>query len=310
MFPKGSTYRDYKLLSDAHAGSYGQVYEAMHTKTKKQVAIKFTTFPHDPKLYLRFKQENTVLHKLKPHENLVTPYSNVVHDGTYAHYTMEYIEINLEDLLAQLPTSDTAARIELFKQICAGLQHAHSLGIFHRDLHPQNIRIDQTSSNKAKLSDFGLGKFLEGNFKSSKGLEIWGYFVKPPEVQLVISDDPTDALFNQGDIYALGLIFAFMFIPGLIPYVLSIRASIDSYLQGIGTGLFDDYVKLDEQERLNHYRKWLGTLNPNIMSQLDISLVDVALAKKLTEIVKKMCSFDIDQRYPDVASVVKDVEGL
>lgn len=311
MFPQGTIYAGYEIIDgQGKNGSYGLVYKALHNRTKEQIALKFSMFPGDPLLYKRFKNENTILHKLKPHPNIVTPASHVTHDGNNAFYSMEFLELDLDIVIANLKTGDVPEKLELFKQICKGLAHSHSKGIFHRDLNPENVRFSKDVTTVAKLTDFGLGKIEAGYFKSTNALKAWGQGVKPPEVAFFISDNPTSEQYAKGDIFALGILLCLMFSAesSIINYIGEMRMGLGAQIQKAAVSYPDEYILRTESTRNNDYEDWLK--NANIQSKLEILLPNVDMGKKLSTIVQKMCNIDYRRRYSSVNDVISAIEGL
>jgi serine/threonine protein kinase len=308
MLPQGYVYAGYQILSSAFSGNYGVVYKALHQPTNREVALKFTKFPQDRHWYGRFKNENKFLHQLNPHDHVIKAYSNVTHDKTNAFYAMEFLEVGLENYLATIPSNEVTKRLELFKQICAGLKHAHSKKIYHRDLHAANIRMD---ADKAKLVDFGLGKDGLNATNSSVGQIIWfGGAVTTPEAFFYVSDSPTHEEDVRKDVYALGVILYTIFASSNVAYTLSIRNSMLTYFLGHGLANYSDYLKLDTIDRKAHYDAWLQTLDPKLSDTLDISLPDFNVAKRISAIIKKACNADHNSRHTTVQGIVEDIEGL
>jgi serine/threonine protein kinase len=309
MLPQGYVYGDYKILSGPYEGGYGIVFKALRITTGKEVALKFTKHPRNPHWYGRFKNENTFLHQLKPHENIIQPHSHVTHDKVNAYYSMEYLEAGLENYLGNLASSDTARRIELFNQICNGLDHAHSKKIYHRDLHASNIRMD---ADRAKLVDFGLGKDGANSTNSSVGQVVWfGGAVTTPEAFFHISDKPTHDEDVRKDVYALGIILYTLFASSNVAYALSMRNSMEKYF--IDNNLlnsYQDYLELPEKERKAHYAAWLSSLDSTINNNLNVFLTDIDLANNISSIIKKACSADYNIRYASVQDILTAVERL
>jgi serine/threonine protein kinase len=306
MFPKGHTYADYQLLTAGFAGNFGEVYKALHVPTKKEVALKFTKLPHDKHWYKRFKDENKYLHQLSPHDHIIKAYSNVTHDGLQAFYSMEYLDQGLESYLGTIPSTEIAKKLALFKQVCEGLKHAHSKKIYHRDLHSANIRMD---ADMAKLVDFGLGKDGLAITNSSIGMLIWRGAVTTPEAFFYISNTPSNADYLRRDTYALGIILYNIFASSNVPYTLAMLADTQAYFAGLAMS-YPDYLNLSETERKAHYTSWLHAVDPNLSDKLDISLTDVDLAKKISDIIKKACDPDYTQRYASVQDIILSIEGL
>jgi serine/threonine protein kinase len=308
MLPKGYIYGDYQIIGSPADGGHGTVYKAIHLPTNRVIALKLTKHPFDRHWYGRFKDENKFLHWLSPHDNIVKAYSNVTHDKKNAFYAMEFLEVGFESYLGGIPSNETNTRLELFKQVCAGLERAHSKRIYHRDLHAENIRMD---IDTAKLVDFGLGKDGLNATNSSVGKIIWfGGAVTTPEAFFQVADSPTHEDDVRKDIYALGIILYTIFASSNVAYSLGIRTNMGTYFLNNGLINYADYLKLSETDRKSHYEAWLKSLDPKLIDTLDVTLSDVSLGQKISSIIKKACSADFTQRHSSVQDVVQEIERL
>ena len=112
-----------------------------------------------------------------------------------------------------------AARLELFQQVCAAVQHAHHKGIIHRDLKPSNVLVMQQDGRAiAKVIDFGLAKALNTPFDDHAGATHPGVFVgtlgyMSPEQ----AGAPVGSVDTRTDIYSLGVIL-YELLAGVRPF--------------------------------------------------------------------------------------------
>jgi serine/threonine-protein kinase len=146
----GGRIGSYEIVGLIGAGGMGEVYRALDTKLKREVAVKVLpdTFADDPGRMIRFQREAEVLASLN-HPNIATIYG--VEERALV---MELVEG--ETLKGPLPLETT---IKYAKQIAEALEYAHERGIIHRDLKPANIKL--TPDGTIKLLDFGLAKATE-----------------------------------------------------------------------------------------------------------------------------------------------------
>src|SRR5436309_14988773 len=104
-----------------------------------------------------------------------------------------------------------AAGIDVLRQVCAGLHHAHELQIVHRDLKPENIMLvaEDSGRDRAVVMDFGLAKERRADPAIAK-LTATGIILGTPEFMSPeqIRGKPLDA---RSDIYALGIVAFEMF---------------------------------------------------------------------------------------------------
>ena len=146
----------YRIQALLGKGGMGEVYLAHDDDLDVDVAIKFltATYAKDPEWQARFNREGRLTHELT-HENIAAFH----HKGQFEDrpfLVFEYIPgQTLDEKLATGPLS-VAEALPIFKQLAAGLAHAHSKKIIHRDLKPANIKI--TPDGQVKILDFGIAR--------------------------------------------------------------------------------------------------------------------------------------------------------
>jgi serine/threonine protein kinase len=141
-------------------GAMGAVYQARYRKNGKKVAIKVMHAGMDGNTtaMARFEREWEMLKQLA-HRNIVQFYVANHFEGV-PYYAMEFIEGEpLSDILERRGRMPWEEVVEMGRQICAALQHAHDQGIVHRDIKPSNLMI--TRDGTIKLTDFGIAKDLD-----------------------------------------------------------------------------------------------------------------------------------------------------
>jgi predicted ATPase len=129
------------------------------------------------------------------HPNVVTVYDAGEVDAT-PFIVMELIP---GETLREYKPQDLAEVLEIIRQVCGALEHAHAAGIIHRDLKPENII--RTPTGTVKLMDFGLARSNEDPHQTEVGAVIGTFQYIAPE--LLMSDPPS----VQSDLYALGVMF-------------------------------------------------------------------------------------------------------
>ncbi len=152
----GRQIGNYRIQAMLGKGGMGEVYLAHDDDLDVDVAIKFLTgaYADDPEWQARFNREGRLNHELT-HENIAALRHKGQCDGR-PFLVFEYIPgLTLNDKLENGPLS-VAEALPIFKQLAAGLAHAHSKNIIHRDLKPANIKI--TPDDKVKILDFGIAR--------------------------------------------------------------------------------------------------------------------------------------------------------
>src|SRR4051812_34518047 len=132
----------YRVLGRIGKGGMGEVFRAYDAELKTEVALKVIVDDHEEAL-ARFKREIMLARKVSS-VNVLRIYDLVEHAGQ-RFLSMEFIDG--EDLAA-LMRRETRLSLEralsIFRQVCEGLRAAHSAGVVHRDLKPQNVLIDRS----------------------------------------------------------------------------------------------------------------------------------------------------------------------
>jgi eukaryotic-like serine/threonine-protein kinase len=205
----GPRYRIESLLGK---GGMGAVYRAHDKELDRTVALKLirSELVSEPEAMQRFKQELLLASRIS-HKNILRIHDLVEVSGT-KFISMACIDgKDLHSLLKKeghLPLDQT---MSIARQLCAALDAAHSEGVIHRDLKPQNILVDHEGN--AYVSDFGLAKSLEASAaKMTHTGQLLGtpQYMAPEQVQ----GKPAD---RRSDIYSLGLIFYEM-ATGVLPF--------------------------------------------------------------------------------------------
>jgi serine/threonine protein kinase len=151
----GTKLGPYEIVAALGAGGMGEVYRARDTRLQRMVAIKILSahLSANDEARERFHREARTISSLN-HPNICHLYDIGQQDGI-TYLVMEYLEgETLGDRLRKGPLPLDQA-LSTARQICQGLEKAHSSGVIHRDLKPSNIMLTKTG---AKLLDFGLAK--------------------------------------------------------------------------------------------------------------------------------------------------------
>ncbi|HEX3281064.1 MAG TPA: protein kinase [Pyrinomonadaceae bacterium] len=155
----------YRILEKLGAGGMGEVYLAEDTKLGRKVALKilgeeYTT--NRDRLH-RFEQEACAASALN-HPNILTIHEVGSDDGKHFIAT-EYIDgVTLRRKISGAPL-DVAEILDIAVQVASALEEAHSAGIIHRDVKPDNIMIRR--NGYVKVLDFGLAKLTESSIDRS-----------------------------------------------------------------------------------------------------------------------------------------------
>jgi serine/threonine-protein kinase len=193
-----STIGEYRLVGKLGEGGMGEVYQGVHSKIGRVVAIKILSqAATGPEFVERFLNEARIQAGLQ-HNNIATLYDFLEYNGQPC-IIMEYIEgQTLTDCIRSwgcLPLPDA---LGYFKSIVEAIDYVHSRGIVHRDIKSNNVKI--TPAGQVKLLDFGIAKS-----GASPALTVTGAFVgtlqylSPEQIQGGFAD-------ARSDIWALGVL--------------------------------------------------------------------------------------------------------
>ncbi len=207
----GSIFADrYKIVTELGRGGMGKVYRAIDQKIDEEIAIKLVKpeIAADKKTIERFGNELKMARKIA-HRNVCKMYYLGEEKG--AHYiTMEYVPgEDLKSMIRMSGQLSTGMAIKVAKQVCDGLTEAHSLGVVHRDMKPNNIMIDK--SGEARIMDFGIARLLKAKSITGAGIMIGTpEYMSPEQVEGKEVD-------QRSDIYSLGIILYEM-VTGKVPF--------------------------------------------------------------------------------------------
>ncbi|MDP9339947.1 MAG: protein kinase, partial [Acidobacteriota bacterium] len=200
----------YEIIALLGQGGMGAVYKARDTELDRVVALKIIRpdLTTNPEILKRFKQE-LILARQVTHRNVIRIFDLGQADD-FKFITMEYLEG--QDLRAVLRekgklTPQEAAKVIL--QICRALEAAHSEGVIHRDLKPQNIMLD--AKGRAYVMDFGIARsaYLPGMTQT-------GALVGTPEY-MSPEQAKGEKLDERSDLFSLGVIL-YELLVGHSPY--------------------------------------------------------------------------------------------
>ena len=200
----------YEILGVLGQGGMGAVYKARDRELDRLIALKVIRpeLATDPAILLRFKQE-LILSRNITHKNVVRIYDLGEADGI-RFISMEYVDgEDLRTILRREGKFPPKDAITVVEQVCRALDSAHSEGVIHRDLKPQNIMRDR--HGRMVVMDFGLARSLGDSGMTQTGAIVGTLEYMSPEQALGSTLD------QRSDIFSVGLIF-FELLTGKAPY--------------------------------------------------------------------------------------------
>ncbi|HYF48739.1 MAG TPA: serine/threonine-protein kinase [Planctomycetota bacterium] len=266
-------FGEFKLLQKLGEGAMGAVYKAQETLAQRTVALKVlrTNLAGNKGFVERFDRESKMIGGLS-HPNIVACHSAGTARGVQ-YMVMEFVDgetlkTRLKRSGGKLPEREA---LKVCHYIAQGLAHAHSKGIVHRDIKPDNILLGKDGS--VKISDFGTAKsFLDEDSLSMTGTIIGTpHYISPEQVR---ADKDID---HRADLYALG---------GTLYHLL--------------TG----HVPFDASSPLEIMRRHL---HDELENPSDIN---AELSPGAVQIVTKLMAKDRKERYQSADEAVEDIKRV
>ena len=157
----GARIGPYRLDRLIGEGGMGQVWLAARADGlyERKVALKLLRAGlADPKLRQRFDREREILARFA-HPYIARLLDAGIDRDGQPYLALEYVEGEPITRYCQSRQLDIGARLDLFRQVCEAVSHAHANLIVHRDLKPSNILV--TPAGHVRLLDFGIAKLLD-----------------------------------------------------------------------------------------------------------------------------------------------------
>ena len=267
-------YGKYKVLYLIGTGSFARVYRAEHATTGDVVAVKVLRSRWQDDLERRdhFLREANLVMPIR-HPNIVPVFEvNTERDRPYM--VMEFVEgTDLRDFLKQRKKFNVEESLKLIADVAAGLEHAASKSLTHRDLKLSNVLV--TSSARAMLVDFGLAAIAEAakdEKSATKGSQRSVDYVGLERISGVRKED------NRSDIYFAGCML-YHLLTGKAPLLESREVS-----QRLSAARFRDVKPITEH--------------------------DPDLPGSVVALVKKAMDLDADKRYQSAGDFLSDIKAV
>lgn len=187
----------YEILEVIGTGGMAVVFKAKCHRLNRLVAIKMLKkdLSEDAEFRRRFHDESQAVAMLS-HPNIMAVY-DVSRGGDMDYIVMELIDgITLKQYMERRGRLNWPEALHFITQIMKGLSHAHSRGIIHRDIKPQNIMVLRDGT--VKVTDFGIAYLSNGSNPSNEAIGSVHY-ISPEQAK----GDYTD---NRSDIYSAGVV--------------------------------------------------------------------------------------------------------
>ena len=258
----------YEILSELGRGATGMVFEGVHKKLERHVAIKMIRpeYFQNTSILNSFRKEAQLISRVK-HENIASLYDFIEVDGRY-YIIMEKIGgMSLADMIKDWNISEKEILL-IMLGILEGIRHSHNKGILHLDLKPSNIILNEYGD--PVIVDFGMSHFSLAETRIHSGKMTGTPYYMAPEQYA----EHFDKISAKTDIYTLGVLF-YQLLTRKLPF------SGESFQE------IRDKVLTCEAEKPSQF--------------------DPKLSPYLEAIVLKMMHKKPDSRYPDAQAVIYDI---
>jgi serine/threonine protein kinase len=202
----------FEALEAIGEGGMSTVYKCRHRSTGEIVAVKLLSqeVARSPVLLKRFEQEFQVSRRLH-HPNIVRML-DFGRDEAGPYLVMELVDgMSLGELIEREGALPEAEAVHLIAQVARGLEYAHTQGIIHRDIKPDNILLG--TDGQAKLTDLGLVKLVNEDMNLTRPGQGLGTpnFMAPEQFSSAKTID------RRSDVYGLGATL-YQAVTGTLPF--------------------------------------------------------------------------------------------
>ena len=263
----------YKILGKLGAGAMAVVYKARQLSLNRIVAIKVLPkrFTENPEYVERFYKEGQAAGKLN-HPNIVQAV-DVGEAGGYHYFVMECVEgKTIYDDIAAGKLCPESVALDIAIQVAKALNHAHSVGLIHRDVKPKNIMI--TKDGLVKLADMGLAReTTDVELAESEKGKAYGtpYYIAPEQIRGQMDID------GRADIYGLGATLYHM-LTGRVPFMASDPSEV------MRKHLRDELTPPDH--------------------------INTSLSAGISEVIEVMMAKNKENRYTNCEELLEDLEAV
>lgn len=273
MYRPAQQIPGFQVLSKLGQGAMAVVFKAKQLSLDRIVAIKVLPkrLSENPEFVERFYKEGRAAARLN-HPHIVQAY-DVGESSGYHYFVMEYIDgQTVYDLLTGDRRVEEPEAIRMILQTARALDHAHAIGLIHRDVKPKNIML--TKGGIVKLADMGLAREVNDYVTATaEAGRAYGtpYYISPEQIRGDINID------GRADIYALGATFYHM-VTGKVPFDGTTPSAV------MHKHLKEPLVPPDH-------------INPS-------------LSAGVGEIIEAMMAKNADDRFPSMNELINDLEAV
>jgi serine/threonine protein kinase len=255
MAPTPATIGRYTVDRQIGQGGMANLYLATDPTLGRPVAVKVLREADSEELRERFLREARTVAAMN-HPNIVSVFDVGEFEGGL-FIAMEYLSgETLAQLIKRRAPLALARKLEIVREICAGLGHAHGRGVIHRDVKPANVIL--TDAGVAKVLDFGIARMSTSSMTQT-GVVIGSlHYLSPEQIEGVEVDARSD-IFSVGtllyELLALRPAFTGSDLQTVVAQILRNEpAPLESLVPGLLPAIGAAVRKAMARERVNRYQ--------------------------------------------------------
>ncbi len=295
----------YRILQTIGTGGMGKVYEAEQARPlRRRVALKVIKWGMDTEqVVARFDSERQAL-ALMDHPNVAHVFDAGATEEGRPYFVMEFVKGEPITDYCDHRRLTTRNRLELFIQVCRGVQHAHQRGIIHRDLKPSNVLVTEVDGTATpKIIDFGVAKATSQHLTEETIFTELGQWIGTPEYMSPEQAGMTGLdIDTRTDVYSLGVL--------LYELLVGIQPFAPDELRSSG---FDSMRRKIREEDPPRPSTRISTIGKTSTDTADHRRTDPPTLARLLRgdldwIVMKSLEKDRNRRYGSPAELAADVD--
>jgi len=299
----GSVIGPYTLREVIGEGGFGTVFLAEQAKpVARQVALKIIKLGMDTRqVVARFEQERQAL-AILDHPSIAKVFDAGATETGRPYFVMEYCTGERIDAYCDRHRLGIRERMDLFAQVCAAVQHAHTKGLIHRDLKPSNVLVStQDGKPLAKVIDFGIAKATASKLTERTLFTEQRQIVGTLEYMSPEQAEGNPDIDTRTDVYSLGVML-YELLAGSPPFTSrELRSAAFAELQRI----IREVDPPRPSTRLTRSAETISTVATQ--RRTDPQRLRSALKGELDWIVMKSLEKDRARRYPSPSALAEDI---
>lgn len=301
----GTMIGPYRLVRPLGEGGFGTVYLAEQQEPiQRRVALKVIKLGMDTReVIARFEAEKQAL-ALMDHPGIAKVFDAGATATGRPYFVMELVEGVPVTEYCDRHTMGTRERLDLFREICGAVQHAHQKGVIHRDIKPSNVLVTEVAGKPVpKVIDFGIAKATDARLTEKTLFTQESQFIGTPAY---MSPEQTGLagldVDTRSDIYSLGVLLYEM-LTGVTPFD-------DASLRSAGFAEIQRIIREDDPPRPSTRASRLGERLDATAAHRRLRAQQLVkrLRGELDWVVMKCLEKDRARRYETANGLARDIE--